>query len=90
MDGTQGVASGSVAAGQLKAFVERIERLSEERAEIIEQIAEVYAEAKGSGFETKIIRKIVALRKKDADERAEEEALLEAYLAALGMAISED
>ncbi|MEM8626048.1 MAG: GapR family DNA-binding domain-containing protein, partial [Pseudomonadota bacterium] len=65
-DDTQGVASGSVAAGQLKAFVERIERLSSEQKEIADEIKEVYAEAKANGWDTKILRKVIALRKKDA------------------------
>lgn len=75
----------SVAAGQLKAIVERIERLEDERKEVAEQIKEVYAEAKGSGFDAKTLRKIVSLRKKPTEERQEEEALLELYLSALGM-----
>lgn len=70
---------------QLKAFVERIERLEEEKKALADDIKEVYGEAKGSGFDTKIIRKIVALRKKDDAERREEEALLETYMEALGM-----
>lgn len=75
----------SVAAGQLKAIVERIERLEEEKKEVAEQIKEVYAEAKANGFETKTLRKIVTLRKKSTEERQEEEALLDLYLSALGM-----
>lgn len=79
----------AVSAGQLKAFIERIEHLEEEKAEIADQIKEVYAEAKAHGFDTKILRKIVSLRKKPADERAEEEAILEVYLSALGMSLPE-
>jgi len=75
----------AVSAGQLKALVERIERLEEEKKEIAEQIREVYAEAKASGFDTKILRKVVGLRKKPLEERQEEEAVLDTYLAALGM-----
>ncbi len=75
----------SVAAGQLKAIVERVERLEEERKEVAEQIKEVYAEAKATGFDTKTLRKIVSLRKKPTEERQEEEALLDLYLSALGM-----
>ena len=75
----------SVAAGQLKAIVERVERLEEEKREVAEQIKEVFAEAKANGFDTKTLRKIVALRKKPTEERQEEEALLELYLSALGM-----
>ena len=80
------VSSSAVAAGQLLAFVERIERLEEEKREVAEQIKEVYAEAKGTGFDTKILRKVISLRKKDVEERQEEAALLELYLTALGMA----
>jgi len=75
----------AVTAGQLKALVERIERLEEEKKEVAEQIREIYAEAKAHGYDTKTLRKVVSLRKKAADERAEEEALLETYLSALGM-----
>ena len=84
------VSSTAVAAGQLRAFVERIEHLEEEKREVAEQIKEVYAEAKGTGFDTKILRKVVALRKKDAEERQEEEALLDLYLTALGMTPAAD
>lgn len=76
----------SVAADQLKAFIERIERLEEEKAGIASDIKDIYAEAKGNGFDTKAIRKIIALRKKDHSERQEEEAILELYMQALGMA----
>jgi uncharacterized protein (UPF0335 family) len=72
-------------AGQLKAFIERIERLEEEKRTISEDIKEVYAEAKGNGFDAKILRKIVSLRKQDANERREQEEILETYLRALGM-----
>jgi uncharacterized protein (UPF0335 family) len=75
----------SFSEGQLRAIVERIERLEEEKAGIADQIKEVYAEAKAHGFDTKILRKVVSLRKKDAEERQTEEAVLEAYLRALGM-----
>jgi uncharacterized protein (UPF0335 family) len=75
----------SFAQGQLKSLVERIERLEEEKKAIAGDIKEVYAEAKGHGFDTKILRKVVSLRKKDAAERQEEEAVLDLYLAALGM-----
>ncbi len=80
------VPTDSVAADQLKAFIERIERLEEEKAGISGDIKDVYAEAKGNGFDTKVLRKIVALRKRDHAERQEEEAILELYLQALGMA----
>lgn len=79
-------ASQTVAAGQLRALIERIERLEEEKKTIADDIKDVYAEAKGSGFDTKAIRKIIALRKKDQAEREEEEAILDLYKAALGMA----
>lgn len=71
--------------GQLKAIVDRIENLETEKKEIGEGIKEVYAEAKGNGFDPKIIRKIVALRKKDANEREEEAALMDLYMQSLGM-----
>lgn len=76
----------SVAADQLKAIVERIERLEEEKKALAADIKDVYAEAKANGFDTKAIRKIVSLRKQDRDERMEEEAMLELYKQALGMA----
>ncbi|MEX2518540.1 MAG: DUF2312 domain-containing protein [Paracoccaceae bacterium] len=80
-----GFSTVSVAAGQLKSIVERIERLEEERKEIADQVKEVYAEAKSNGFDVKTLRKVVSLRKKDAEERQEEEAMLDLYLHALGM-----
>ena len=80
------VSSDSVAQDQIKAFIERIERLEEEKAAIAGDIKEVYAEAKGNGFDTKVLRKIVSIRKQDHNERMEQEALLELYLTALGMA----
>lgn len=73
------------AQGQLRALVERIERLEEEKKTIAGDIKEVYAEAKSNGFDTKILRKVISLRKKDAAERQEEDALIDVYLAALGM-----
>lgn len=72
-------------AGQLKAFIERIERLEEEKRTISDDIKDVYAEAKGNGFDAKILRKIVSLRRQDANERREQEEILETYLRALGM-----
>lgn len=80
-----GVDTQSVAADQLKAFVERIERLEEEKAALAGDIREIYLEAKGNGFDTKAMRKIVALRKIDYAERQEQEAILELYMDALGM-----
>jgi uncharacterized protein (UPF0335 family) len=76
----------SVAQDQLRAFIERIERMEEEKAAIAGDIKEIYAEAKGNGFDTKVIRQIVRIRKQDANERMEQEALLELYMSALGMA----
>lgn len=75
----------AVAADQLRAFIERIERLSDERDAIAGDIKEVFSEAKSFGFDTKVLRKIVALRKRDANDRAEEEAIMATYLRALGM-----
>ena len=75
----------SVAEDQIKAFVERIERLEEEKAGIASDIKEVYAEAKGNGFDTKVLRQAVRIRKQDHNERMEQEALLELYLTALGV-----
>lgn len=78
--------SQTVAAGQIRAFVERVERLEEEKKTISDDIKDVYAEMKGQGFDTKAIRTIVRLRKKDRNERQEEEAILDLYMSALGMA----
>ena len=75
----------SVAADLLKSFVERIERLEEEKAALSGDIKEVYAEAKGNGFDTKALRKIVAIRRRDYAERKEEAAILDLYMQALGM-----
>jgi uncharacterized protein (UPF0335 family) len=80
------VSTESVAADQLKSLIERIERLEEEKAGLAGDIKEVFAEAKGSGFDTKVMRKIISIRKKDHAERQEEDAILELYLQALGMA----
>lgn len=74
-----------VTNNQIKAIVERIEKLEEEKAAIADDIKEVYLEAKSNGFDPKIIKKIVALRKQDAAKRAEEQALLAVYMDALGM-----
>jgi len=75
----------TVAAGQLRAFIERIERLEEEKKTIADDIREIYAELKGAGFDTKAVRTIVRLRKKDQAERQEEAAILSLYADALGM-----
>jgi uncharacterized protein (UPF0335 family) len=76
---------GGVESGQLRAFVERIERLEEEKRTIADDIKDVYAEAKGNGFDVKIMRKVVSLRRQDLNKRREEEEILDLYLAALGM-----
>lgn len=76
-----------VVAGELRQFIERIENLAEEKQELADDIKEVYAEAKGRGYDTKIMRKIVAIRKRDADERREEAAIMEIYCNALGLEI---
>jgi uncharacterized protein (UPF0335 family) len=75
---------GQTAQGKLKSLVERIERLEEDRAAVANDLKEVYAEAKGEGFDTKIIRKVVRLRKADTAKRQEEEALIELYISAIG------
>ncbi|MEE2877576.1 MAG: DUF2312 domain-containing protein [Pseudomonadota bacterium] len=69
---------------KLRLTVERIERLEEEKKEVAEQIKDVYAEAKALGYDTKILRQVVKLRKQDRDERQEQESLLETYMIALG------
>ena len=74
-----------VNAGHLRAFVERIERLEEEKKALSGDIKDVYGEAKANGFDVKIMRKIVSIRKQDRDSRIEEETILDLYLAALGM-----
>lgn len=78
--------SQTIAAGQLRSLIERIERLESEKKTIGDDIKDVYAEAKGNGFDTKAIRTIIKQRKKDQAEREEEETILDLYKAALGMA----
>lgn len=73
------------ATDQLKAIIERVERLEEEKKTIGEDIKDVYAEAKGNGFDVKALRTIVKMRKQDASERQEQETILETYMQALGM-----
>lgn len=73
-----------VQGDQLKSIVQRIERLEEEKKTIADDIKEVYAEAKGNGYDVKVLRKVIALRKRDLDERKEEEAILDLYLQAVG------
>ena len=77
--------SNGVNSAHLRSFIERIEKLEEEKRTISDDIKEVYSEAKGSGFDIKIIRKIVSLRRLDNNKRREEEEILDLYLAALGM-----
>lgn len=73
------------AADQLRSFIERIERLEEEKGNIASDIKDVYSEAKGTGFDTKAMRALIRLRKKEAHEREEEEQLLELYRQAVGL-----
>lgn len=84
-DDTGGDAQG-VAAAELRQFIERYERLEAEKQDIADQQKEVMAEAKGRGYDTRVMRKVIALRKRDQNDVAEEEAVLELYKAALGMA----
>jgi uncharacterized protein (UPF0335 family) len=77
--------AGGIAADRLRSFIERIERLEEEKAGLTADIREVYAEAKGSGFDSKVMRQIVRLRKMDSSDRQEQEALLEVYRRAIGL-----
>ncbi len=74
----------AAAQGRLKSFFERIERLEEDKAAVSNDLKEVYAEAKGEGFDTKILRKVIRLRKMDKVKRDEEEALIDLYLSAIG------
>lgn len=76
---------GGVSADQLKTIIERIERLEQEKAAISEDIKDVYAEARGNGYDTKTLRTVVKLRKMDTDDRQEQEEMLDLYLNALGM-----
>ncbi len=80
------MAKANFAKDQLKSLVERVERLEEEKAALSGDLREVYAEAKGQGFDTKIMRQVVRLRKMESHEREERDALLDLYLSALGMA----
>lgn len=85
MDENQSDSSYRVTANELRQFVERFERLEQEKKDIADQQKEVMAEAKGRGYDTKVMRKVIALRKRDANDIAEEEAVLEMYKEALGM-----
>lgn len=78
-------AAAGFAKEQLKSFIERIERLEEEKATIVQDIKDVFAEAKGTGFDVTALREILRIRKQDADQRAEHEAIVDLYLQALGM-----
>ncbi|MDO9486968.1 MAG: DUF2312 domain-containing protein [Sphingomonadaceae bacterium] len=80
------MASGNVSAEQLRLFIERIERLNEEKQGIADDIKDVFAEAKGQGYDVKTMRSIIKLRKMERDARMEQEALLDTYKAALGLA----
>ncbi|WP_432256263.1 DUF2312 domain-containing protein [Limimaricola sp. AA108-03] len=75
----------NAAGEEFRQFIERVEHLEAEKKELAEQIKEVMAEAKGRGYDTKVMRKVIALRKRDADDIAEEEAMFDMYKAALGM-----
>ena len=77
--------TGNLARDHLRAFIERIERLEEEKATLMEDIREIYAEAKGTGFDPKIMRQVVRIRKIEPDQRQEQEYVLDTYVSALGM-----
>ncbi len=77
-----------IARDQLRAFIERIERLEEEKKTVADDIKDVYGEAKGMGYDTKVMKKVIALRKKDDQERMEEDLVLDTYLMALGMIVA--
>ena len=79
------MSTNAIEAGHLMAFIERIERLEEDKKTVSDEIKDVYSEAKGTGYDVAIIRKIVSIRKKDQDKRREEEEILKLYLQALGM-----
>ncbi len=81
---------GGIAVDQLRSIIDRIERLEEEKSGIAADIRDVFSEAKGNGFDVKALRKILSLRKQDAAERDEQEAILDTYLRALGMAPAYD
>ena len=79
------MSTNAIDAGHLRAFLERIEKLEEEKRATADDIKDVYAEAKGTGYDVKILRKIVSLRRQDKQKREEEEEILDLYLSALGM-----
>lgn len=77
--------AGSISADRLRSIIKRIEKLEEDKAGISDDIKEVYGEAKGTGFDVKIIRKIISLRKLEVEKRREESELLDLYMSAIGM-----
>ncbi len=79
------MSTNSIDSGHLKAFIERIERLEEEKRALAEDIKDVYSEAKGTGYDVKIMRKIVSIRRQDHQKRKEEEEILDLYMSALGI-----
>ncbi|HML11513.1 MAG TPA: DUF2312 domain-containing protein [Stellaceae bacterium] len=81
---------GGIAGDRLKSFIERIERLEEERRALSNDIKEIYAEAKGTGFDVKIMRQVIRLRRMDKDDLDEQETLLDVYRRALGMLPAEE
>jgi uncharacterized protein (UPF0335 family) len=85
MSETQAAAETNVAADELRAFIERIERLEEEKKTISDDVKDVYGEAKSRGYDVKVLRKVVSIRKQDQNERQEMDAILELYMQALGM-----
>ena len=85
-DSDSSIAGDNVAADELRQFIDRIERMNEEKAAISADIGEIFAEAKGRGYDVKVLKLIVKMRKIDANERAEQEAILQLYMQAIGMA----
>ena len=81
---------GGISSGQLRSFIDRIERLEEEKSAVAEQIRDVYGEAKGYGYDVKVIRKVIGLRKMEPNDRHEQEELLDVYMHALGMVPGSD
>jgi uncharacterized protein (UPF0335 family) len=77
--------SGQISSERLRSFVKRIEKMEEDKAAVAEDLKEIYGEAKGAGFDTKIIRKIISLRRLELEKRREQEELIELYKSALGM-----
>lgn len=77
---------GEVSGARLKSFIERVERLEEEKKALAEDVRDIYSEAKATGFDPKIMRKIISLRKTNLEKRREEQELLELYMSAIGMA----